>query len=247
MKVHISLNKLLLFEFILYLIIFKVYSDDCVTHSFIDVTYPKGKTLDNGYQIMITAQGIFSFDPELSTVEYAYFFTESQKFSLDVYNMNNTINQVEISQFSDEEGGQKLVVLYAKNYVYIMTEFGELMFFQELENKVNTKYTITLVAYKYLNGIYYFIIGHNIFNSSNVKCSFFYYYKIINQNQIELEYSNEVVFDSANELLINPISCQAMTNPLYQKVLTCFYNVNYPSYYLLVAMSLNPDNHLNIN
>lgn len=225
MKVYISLNKLLLFQLILYLIVFKVYSGDCITHSFIDVTYPKGKTLDNGYQLMISAEGIFSFDPQLSTVENAYFFTESQKFSLDVYNNNNTINQVEISQFSDEEGGKKLVVIYAKNYVYILTEYGELMFFQELENKVNTKYSITLVAYKYLNGIYYFIIGHNIINSSNTKSSFFYYYKIINQNQIELEYSNEVPFDSFNELLINPISCQAMTNPSYEKVLTCFYNL----------------------
>ena len=66
-------------------------------HSFPDSTYPKAKTLDNGYQLMITAQGIFSFNPQLSKVEYSYIFTESQKFSLSVYEMKNSINKVEIS------------------------------------------------------------------------------------------------------------------------------------------------------
>ena len=243
MKVHISLNKLLLFQFILYLIVFKVYSGDCITHSFIDVTYPKGKTLDNGYQLMISAEGIFSFDPQLSTVENAYFFTESQKFSLDVYNNNNTINQVEISQFSDEEGGKKLVVIYAKNYVYILTEYGELMFFQELENKVNTKYSITLVAYKYSNDIYYFIIGHNIMNSSGIKCVLFYYYKIINENQIELSFSNEVLYNQDNKLVLTAISCQAMIHSMYNKVLTCLFVIKYELYSILSAYSLNPDNY----
>ena len=241
--VYFHLNAFLLFQFILYLLFLKVYNGDCMTHSFPDSTYPKAKTLDNGYQLMITAQGIFSFNPQLSKVEYSYIFTESQKFSLKIYEMQKIINQVEISQFSDEEGGKKLVIIHANNYIYLLTEYGELKFYQELEKKIFTEFSITLVAYKYSNGIYYFIIGHNIMNSSGIKCVLFYYYKIINENQIELLFSNEVLYSEDNELVLIPISCQAMIHPMYNKVLTCLFVFKYELYSILSAYSLNPDNY----
>ena len=43
-------------------------------------------------------------------------------------------------------------------------------------------------------------------NSSGIKCVLFYYYKIINENQIELSFSNEVLFSQDNELVLTPIS-----------------------------------------
>ena len=241
--VYIPLNSFILFQFILYLLFLNVYNDDCMTHSFPDSTYPKAKTLDNGYQLMITAQGIFSFNPQLSKLEYSYIFTQSQKFSLNVYEMKKSINQIEISQFSDEEGGNKLVIIYINNYIYLLTEYGELKFYQELEKKIFTDFSITLVAYKYSNEIYYFIIGHNIINSSGTKCTLFYYYKIINENQIELAFSNEVLYSQNNELVLSPISCQAMIHSMYNKVLTCLFDLIYESDSLLIAFSLNPDQY----
>lgn len=71
---------------------------------------------------MVTAEGIFSFNPKLTKIEYSYNFTTSQKFSVETDDMKNTINKVEIAQFSDEDGGKEYVVIYANNYIYFLNE-----------------------------------------------------------------------------------------------------------------------------
>lgn len=116
------LKKIILYYFIFSLLLINIYSDDCLTHSFPDLSYPKSKTLFNGYHIMVTAEGIFSFNPKLTKIEYSYNFTTSQKFSVETDDMKNTINQVEIAQFSDEDGGKEYVVIYANNYIYFLNE-----------------------------------------------------------------------------------------------------------------------------
>ena len=104
--ISLSFHKNILIKLIIYIILIleKVFSDDCLTNSFSGLTYPKAKTLSNGYHLMIASEGIFSLTPTLSKIVFSYYFTEEQKFSTDVRYMKNTINQVEISQFSGEEG-----------------------------------------------------------------------------------------------------------------------------------------------
>ena len=80
-------------------------------------------------------------------------------------------------------------------------------------------------------------------NSSGIKCVLFYYYKIINENQIELSFSNEILYSQDNELVLIPISCQAMIHPMYNKVLTYLFVFEYELYSILSAYSLNPDNY----
>ena len=96
-------NKIIIITIISYIIIKKVYCGDCLTNSYIDLTYPKAKTLSNGYHLLISAEGIYSITPHLSKIVFSYNFTESQKFSTEIHFMKNTINQVEISQFSNDE------------------------------------------------------------------------------------------------------------------------------------------------
>ena len=113
--------------FILFLFLFNLYYNDSICQSFLDLNYPKGFTLESGYQLMVTNKGIYSFYPGLSSIKYYYNFTEEQKLSFDLYTMPDTVNQIEISQFSGEEGGKRYVICLAKDFLYFMDEKGQIM------------------------------------------------------------------------------------------------------------------------
>jgi hypothetical protein len=233
-----SLQKYILFELILFILFRSDYCEQgCLTHSFPDFTYPNAKTLNNGYHIFVSAQGIYSLNPSLTNIIYSYNFTESQKFSIDTYVMKGSLNQVEVSQFLKGDGNE-LVIVYANNFVHILNEFGQYKFSAELDNKIDTDYSITLVAYKYDNGIYYFIIGFN-----KVSYSLFYYYSIIlNENRIHLENTSTTSFPEGYTLSLLCISCQAMISPSVGKKLICFYNYKYSNKYFLSAVIFFPEN-----
>ena len=238
---NISLEKLRLILYILCLILKEIYSD-CKTNNFKDLEYPKSKTLSNGYHIMVTSKGIFSLTPKLTKIAYSYNFTESQKFSVEIHDVKNTINQVEISQFLDVEEGKKYILIYANNYIYLLNEYGKVKYIQELEDTIDTDYSITLVAYKYENGIYYFILGHNQENSSYQKYTLLYYYKIINKNEIILIYKIPQYYSET--LSLRGLSCQAMLNTTLQKNLVCFLNVR-NSIFASTAITFDPENNFN--
>ena len=71
---------------------------------------------------MITRTGIFTFYPSLNSFSYSYNFTDAQIMQDTLNSMEGTMNQVEISQFTDEEGGKRYVVCIANNYIYFMDE-----------------------------------------------------------------------------------------------------------------------------
>ena len=218
---YFYLQKICLTYIIVSLIIIKINSDDCLINSIPDLKYPKLKTLFNGYHIMVSVQGIFSINPGLTKIEYSYIFTESQKFTEDVDNVKNTINQVEISQFSNEEGGKEYVVIYASNYIYFLNEYGKLKFYQELEknNKINTDNSINLVAYKYKNGVYSFILEYN-----DVNIIMFYYYIITKETQLSLNFSKTIQYTDFS--FSSGLSCQVTLNISSEKILTCVLNVH---------------------
>ena len=234
---YFTSKKNIIIQFILFFIIVKQYLSVCITHSFQDLSSPKSKTLFNGYHLMVTSTGIFSLTPKLTQIANSYKFTESQKFSTDTDQMKNTINQVEISQFSTEDGGKEYIILYANNFIYFLSQYGKVQFFQELDadNQIVTGNSITLVAYKYYNGDYYFILGHNK-ESPNIQL---YYYKIINRNQLVLIYKNQI--QSSNVLNTDGISCHSMIHLDNSKFLTCILNNKVSSINYITAFSLNPD------
>ena len=142
-----SLEKLLLIRFFLYSFLPNILSEDCLTHSLIDLNFPKAKTLFNGYHLMVTSKGIYSFNPELTNILFSYNFTDEQKFSIDITKMKNTINQVEISQFSQKEG-KNYVICIANNYFYFMDEYGKMIFNQKLTSNINVDYPINFTIIK---------------------------------------------------------------------------------------------------
>ena len=171
--------KLISNKFIIFLFLFKIYYNDCISHSFEDLNYPKGFTLENGYQLMVTSKGIYSFYPGLTKIKYSYNFTNEQMMSTDLDSMADTINQIEISQFDGEEGGKKYVICLANDYIYFMNEEGKILHYQKISNLI-ADYSIKLIAYKYYENDYYFIIAFNYqIEENNRNVIAFRYYKII--------------------------------------------------------------------
>ena len=111
-------QQFMLINIIFIIFLVKINSNDDIIQSFNGLTYPKVKILDNGYILLVTYEGIYSYNSDLSTREYSYTFDESQKFEVIEYYMKNNLNQVGISQFSAEEGGNKYVIIYANNFIY---------------------------------------------------------------------------------------------------------------------------------
>ena len=235
------LEKLLL---ILILFYHEIYSDDdCLVYSLSDYRFPKAKTLENGYHLVISNKGINSFFPGLSSKAFSYTFTEEQVFSIDAYNFNNTINQVEISQFSNDENGKNYVICLANNIIYFMNEKGTIIFNQDLPIKININYPITLVAYKYINNNYYFIIAHiSLDSSTNIK---FFYYKVnkddLDGKKISLENQIEITYDTY-KVNANAISSQTMISSTKGKLLICFFNLIKGNNSYILASSFNPEN-----
>ena len=239
---YLYFNKIILIYYILCSILRKVKLDECLTHSFPQISYPKAKTLSNGYHIMISTKGIYSFTPQLSKIKYFYNFTETQKFSTNLFVVKNSLNQIEISQFNEEEG-KNFVLIFVCNYIYFLNEYGKLKFFQKLNETIKIDFPIILLAYKYENGNYYFILAHNeykVYGPSNNIFTIFYYYKIVNENEINLITKKSInLFDI---LSVNSLSCQIMKNSTFQKQLTCFFNFKYTDSYLNIAINFDPEN-----
>ena len=245
--INYSLKFIQLISFIIYAFINKVFAEDCLTHSFSDLNYPKALTLYNGYQLLVTSKGIYSFEPDLSNIVFHYNFTEEQKFSTDLTKFKNSINQVELAQFNGENGGKKYVICFANNIIYFINENGKIIFYKELENKMEVDYSITLVAYKYNSG-YYFVIGYNSIdiNSNNVKVVAFFYYKIINENNNIQSITSRTFQLGSEDLNLKCISCHAMFSSGNSKSLVCFVNaISSNSYYFFNAYAFNPDQNFN--
>ena len=238
-------SRKVLFEiFFIYLFFIKFcYNSECLSHSFHELKYVKALTLKNGYHLMVTRTGIFTFYPSLANFANSYNFTNEQILEDTLASMVGTMNQVEISQFIDEEGGEKYVICLANNYIYFMDEKGALITYFTISD-LDASYSISLVSYLYSNGNYYFVIAYN---TETDKSLILRYYKIYKENYIykmALDKSNK--FYPSNEGTIFPInptgiSCQAMNSSTYGKVLTCIVDIQ--NVKRLAAYTFKPQNN----
>ena len=162
-------SRKVLFEIIfIYLFFIKFcYNSECLSHSFHELKYVKALTLKNGYHLMVTRTGIFTFYPSLASFANSYNFTNEQILEDTLASMVGTMNQVEISQFIDEEGGEKYVICLANNYIYFMDEKGALITYFTISD-LDASYSISLVSYLYSNGNYYFVIAYNIETDNSI-------------------------------------------------------------------------------
>ena len=221
-----SLKSLLFEKIVIFFLIIKFCSNtDCLSHSFYDLKYAKAITLENGYHLMITRTGIFTFYPSLASFSYSYNFTDDQIMEDSLNSMEGTMNQVEMSQFTNDEGGKRYVVCIANDYIYFMNEKG-VVFNNFKITDLDASYSISLQAYIYSNGNYYYIIAYNSGNYLKIR-----YYKIYKQNnkyEMALEDSNQfspTIYGNTYSINPNGLSCQVMISSTYGKVLTCFESI----------------------
>ena len=241
-------TKNLLLILFLSLLFIKITHEDCQTHSFPELRFPKVITLLNGYKLMITIKGIYSFYSNLSTMAYSYNFTSDQIPLDNIDKAKACINLGDISQFSGDENENNYVLIYINNIVYVLTEKGKVLFFQSL-SLIEGNYQISLVAYKYDNDIYYFVIGYNNYINYDL-C--LYYYKMIFTSENEgniiliskreegLEYNDYSYYSKSQTL-----SCNIMRLTSTGKALTCFLGIM-EAEQSFVAFSFNPDKSFEI-
>ena len=245
-KNHRNKELIFLIELILLLLLHKVKSEDCVTHSYLDLNYIKAITLDNEYKVMVTNKGIYSFYPKLSTVAYSYNFTGSQ--ALSDFESLGYITNADLSQFSGEDGGNKYVLCIIKQTIYIKNEKGNLLFYQDISDDLQCYDALSLVAYKYLNNEYYFTLGSIVSYSFSIKLV---YFKITFTNEnsgIVSKIADIADIPSYNSITywVNSknLSCQQMSQS-NNKVLVCFAGYSqFDSY--IAAFKYNPDEQLTL-
>ena len=238
---------MLFYLFILYLLIFRINSDDCILNNFPELKFPKSITLENGYVVMISLDGIYSFYPNLMKIAFSYDFTDEQKVSASLDDGYIYINQAQVSQFIDDEGGKNYVICMIKNILYVLSEYGEFLFFQDLSDRINVENTLALIPYKYDNFNYYFIVGYNNQLTSRL---FLFYYNIIftteKSGSINFLSNLEYIFDKDGtelEISYRGLSCQVIILNS-QKRLLCFEGIG--NYVYLIGFIFDPDNGFNL-
>ena len=227
-NIYFLLKSQFFFQFILVNLFYNTNSeeDECLINLLSEFNYPNAEEIANGNKIIITKEGIYTFNPSFSKVLFSYNFTEEQKFTNSI---DYEIYQSKISQFSNENGGDEYVLCHVRNTIYVFTNQGKFLFFENLNYTIDLLDSISLVCYNYenINKNYEFII---IYNSAinNLGNLIFNYYKMkfINENEGEitlfLNYSYFPQFSINGYFILHAgISCEIMIDEI-SKILSCF-------------------------
>ena len=220
------------FKLILFSLFHLIYSDShkCEISFYSDITFPKIESLSNGYKIMITLDGIYSFIPTLSRTINSYNFTENQKIISS--NPMQDIFQTQICQFSIEDGGNEYVLCYIKNIIYVLNKTGKVVLIKTLDFEISSSDSISLVCYKYdkvtNNYIFFIIYNRTLSNVSKLIINIYYLFLIKeNQGTITL-FNNYTYFPDqyvdGYSLLPGGISCKIMIKDS-SNVITCFLGI----------------------
>ena len=250
--IYKSNNKgFLFFHFIFFVIIKIILSDDCNTHTFSNNHFPKVLTLSNEYKLMISMSGIYSFNPTLSSISYSYNFTSQQMPATNFEEGQSYIDKSDMSQFSgeDDENEIKYVLCIVNRVVYVISEEGKVLFYKDISEELGEIYfPISLVAYKYLDGIYFFTVGYDNF------FEFYFFYFNINfksdiSGEISLSYKTNFKANYNGEdyyVYNNKLFCRRMISSSIGIVLACFCGVQD---YIESAMVIgfDPDKEFSIN
>ena len=180
---------------------------------FQELKFPKSISLVNGYIVVLASSGIFSFYPNLDNKVNSYVFQTDEIPE----NIKNSISNADFTQFDDIEDNQKYVLCAFYQFIYVISEEGEVLFKQTIGENINSaNYPLTLTAYNYMNPQLFFLLGYN--NKNDNYQAFIYLSsinlsnKIISSNKLELK---DCYIFSEN------ISCNIMKSN-NNKIFTCF-------------------------
>ena len=235
-KLYYYLKNHLLFNLIFFNIYYVIYSTTkiCDIGFFPEFSNPKVITLSNNYKLMLTTTGIYSFIPTLNRIVYSYNFTEDQKVKS---NEQTEIFRSQISQFSNETGGNEYVLCYINNYIYVLDNNGQFLFYEYLNLTINNLDSLSLICkdYNSINDFYTFSLIHNTDNveDQGKRNLIIYTYSLFffdeNKGQISLFYnfSHYPTFYNKYNYSITSggISCNAMAGES-SNIIICFISVS---------------------
>ena len=248
-----NIKGFLFFHFIIFVIIKIILCDDCNTHTFSSNHFPKVLTLSSQYKLMISMSGIYSFYPKLSSIAYSYNFSSQQMPATNFEEGQSYIDKADLSQFSgdDDQNEIKYVLCIINRVVYVLSEKGKVLFYKDISEELGEiYYPISLVAYKYLDGVYYFSVGYN---NDYFNLAFLYFkinFKSDTSGEISLSYKKNSFFASYNSVRyyvynIN-LFCKRMVSSSIGIVLACF--CGYQDYKeAAMVISFDPDNEFSSN
>ena len=251
-KLYLFLIKHLLFNIILFNIFYVIYSNSevCDIDFFPELNYPKVVTLSNNYKLMLTTTGIYSFIPTLNRIAYSYNFTNEQKIESEE---QREIYRAQISQFSNETGGNEYVLCYLNNFIYVLNDHGHILFSEQLNLTLDNLDSFSLICYDY-NSIYNYYTFFIIQNTDNIECQgnrilFIYSYslKFISEDEGTIIMQNKFshfpskYIDYNYSISSGGISCNNMIRGS-SKIINCFIPIstNY-EYQKLLALGINPN------
>ena len=163
------------------------------------------------------------------------------------------INKADISQFSgdDDVNEIKYVLCIIHRIVYVISEKGEVLFYKNISDVLSgTDFPLSLVAYKYLDGEYYFTIGYN---NAYFRVNFFYFkINFISDisGEISLSYKKldfQAEYNGKGYFIYNNnFFCRRMVSSSKGIVLACFCGA-IEALDSAVVITFDPDKNFSIN
>ena len=235
-KLYYYLKNHLLFNLIFFNLYYVIYTTTkiCDIGFFPEFSNPKVITLSNNYKLMLTTTGIYSFIPTLNRIVYSYNFTEEQKVKS---NEQREIFRSQISQFSNETGGNEYVLCYINNYIYVLNSDGKFLFYEHLNLTLNNFDSFSLICkdYNSINDFYTFSLIQNTDNVEDqgkrnlIIYTYGLYFLDENKGQINLfhNFSHYPTFYNKYNYSITSggISCNIM-NRESLNILICFISIS---------------------
>ena len=196
-----------------------MFFNEVICVSIKDIDFPCVKRLNNGYYLMLAANGIYLYNPNLtSKIDILIFGERRMQYNYHSYSSN-------IAQFLNEDDGYIIGLIL--NTTYIISKDGKYL----------TQYTLDYIKHKKLPIIAY---GHSNYE---------YYYFIIEievgelifKNYIYNSEKNSVYYDNSYKFSIgtdkfNCTDCQLMYY-LNSKVIICFYGNWITTFYKVFNIS----------
>ena len=211
------MEKMFFFHFLFFSFYLVICQEDI---KITELKFPKSITLINGYIVVLTSSGIFSFYPNLDNKVNSHVFQSDEIPE----NIQDSITNADFTQFDDIEEGQKYVLCAFNQFIYVLSEEGEYIFKQKIGEGINSaNYPITLTAFKYIDPQLFFLVGYN-----NIKDNYavFLYYSSIDLS------SEKIIMNKLTPnycyIMSENISCNTMKSNK-GKLIACFGGYIFPT------------------
>ena len=187
---------------------------------YLNLVYPSVLTLLDQSKVIVASDGIHFYDSNFEVENMTKKITFENSLNHRSYN-----EKTELTQFSSQDGGYILILVM--DFLYIFENTGILIENITLTNIISS-YNYYINTYKVENDNLHFIISYRGSIST-----FILHYFIFNKESKELQNDKKIITVKTNEggdvSDLKGVTCLFLINPVYDKVLTCFYSTNYIS------------------